>query len=105
MKKNGGSYLVYVRGSSISSNSYYEDDEEWVGYVGGQDARRMMTSITKKSQELRKCTLEEETKKFLVLQTKGVKDKVYKSKSIINKSFKYEIQPEINWEVKKRFKY
>ena len=57
------------------------------------------------SQDLRKCTLEEETRKFLGLQTKGVKDKVYKSKSVINKSYKYEIQPEIKWEVKKRFKY
>jgi len=104
-KKNGGTYLVYKRGSAISSNSYYEDDDEWVGYVGGQDARRSMTSITKKSQELRKCTLEEETRKFLGLQTKGVKDKVYKSKSVINKSYKYKIQPEIKWEVKKRFKY
>ena len=98
-QKNGGSYFVYVWGVNKPSKSY---DTDFFGYSVGSAG--VIDSVIKKSQELRKCSLEEETKRFLGLQTKGKKGKVYKIEGIY-KSYNYDIRPEIKWEVKKRFKY
>ena len=97
-KNKGGSYSYYAYGRNIT-DSY---DDGGSGYIGGQ--RMFGLSVIIKSQEIRKCILEKETGKFLGMQIKGKKGKLYKQEDI-PKSYMVDIRPEIKWEVKKRFKY